>query len=105
MIYHVLQGDAQVAEFKKACIEGEPIVFREALISGPVDADDLDTFWNERAQYILADYGEDEIEYKDKVVGEIVQLLDAADDDEVNLWFEYELFCSVNMWFCLWLLR
>ena len=25
-------------------------------------------------------------------------------DAEVNLWFEYELFCSVNMWFCLWLL-
>jgi hypothetical protein len=105
MIYHVLQGDAQLEEFKKAGIAGEPIVFREALISGPVDADDLDTFWNERAHYILADYGEDEIEYKDKVVGEIAQLLDVGEEDEVNLWFEYELFCSVNMWFCLWLLR
>ncbi len=30
---------------------------------------------------------------------------DLDDTDEVNLWFEYELFCSVNMWFCLWLLR
>jgi hypothetical protein len=105
MIYHVLPGDAQLEEFRKAGIDGEPVVFREALISGPVEADDLHTFWDERAQYILAEYGEDEIEYKDKVVGEISRLLEVTDDDEVNLWFEYELFCSVNMWFCLSLLQ
>ena len=101
MIYHVLPGDAQVEEFKKTGIEGEVIVCREALVDGPIDADTLYEFWEQRARFILAEYGDDEIEYHEKVADPLSQLAELADDDEVNLWFEYELFCSVNMWFCL----
>lgn len=101
MIYHVLPGDAQVEEFRKTGLDGEVIVFREAMICGPVDAPDIDTFWNERAQFILSEYGEDVINYHEKVADEINKLTDLAGDAEVNLWFEYELFCSANMWFCL----
>ena len=101
MIYHVLPGDAQVEEFRKTGLEGELIVFREALITGPIDAIDVNEFWNRRAQFILAEYGEDVIDYHEKVADEIIQLADVEEGDELNLWFEYELFCSVNMWFCL----
>jgi len=58
-------------------------------------------FWERRARFILAEYGEDEIDYHEKVADELERLGEVADDDEVNLWFEYELFCSVNLWFCL----
>lgn len=105
MIYHVLPGDAQVAEFNRSGIEGRAIVCREALIAGPVDAASLDEFWEERARFILAEYGEDEILYHEKVADELNLLTELAPEDEVDLWFEYELFCSVNMWFCLSLLR
>jgi hypothetical protein len=105
MIYHVLPGDAQVEEFRKTGIEGELIVCREALIYGPVDADDIDQFWNERARFIVGEYGEDEIAYHDNVARDLAKLLDVEVGDEINLWFEYELFCSVNMWFCLSLLK
>ncbi len=101
MIFHVLPGDAQVEEFKRSGIDGELIVCREVLVSGPIDAEDLDLFWQERANFILAEYGEDEIDYLEKVAGELLKLTDLTPDDEVNLWFEYELFCSVNLWFCL----
>lgn len=104
MIYHVLPGDSIAAEFKKTNIEGEVIVCREAFIAGPIDADDMDVFWSERSQFVLAEYGEDEIEYHEKVADELAKLTDMTADDEVNLWFEYELFCSVNMWFSLSLL-
>lgn len=104
MIYHVLPGDAQVEEFKGSNIEGELIVCREALISGPIDAETDEQFWNERAQHIVSAYGEDEIIYHEKVADELARLADVDADDAVNLWFEYELFCSVNMWFCLSLL-
>jgi hypothetical protein len=104
MIYHVLPGDAQVPEFKTSGIKGEVIVCREALIHGPIDAVDLEEFWSERARFIVGEYGEDEIAYHDSVARELARLQDAGSDDEVNLWFEYELFCSVNMWFCLSLL-
>jgi len=104
MIYHVLPGDAQVPEFKASGIKGKVIVCREALIHGPVEADDLEQFWNERARFIVGEYGEDEIAYHDNVARELARLQDLEAEDDVNLWFEYELFCSVNMWFCLSLL-
>lgn len=105
MIYHVLPGDAQVAAFEATGVEGEVIVCREALIHGPIDAHDLEQFWNERARFIVGEYGADEIAYHDNVARELARLQDFEEGDEVNLWFEYELFCSVNMWFCLSLLN
>ena len=101
MIYHVLPGDALAAEFKKTNIEGDVIVCRECLIVGPVDAATTDEFWHERSRFILSDYGEDEIEFHERVADELEKLTDVEPDDEVDLWFEYELFCSVNMWFCI----
>jgi len=69
-----------------------------------LDAEHLDQFWNERARFIVGEYGEDEIAYHDNVARELARLQDVEAGDQVNLWFEYELFCSVNMWFCLSLL-
>ena len=85
----------------KLTIEGEVIVCREAFISGPIDATDIEQFWNERAAYILSEYGEDEIAYHEKVADPLNTLFDADGDDDFNLWFEYDVFCSVNLWFCL----
>jgi hypothetical protein len=101
MIYHVLPGDSIVKEFRETGIEGEVVVFRDALITGPVDAASPDEFWDARARFIPAEYGEDSIQYHESVADEIERLADVGPDDEVNLWFEYELFCSVKMWFCL----
>ncbi len=101
MIYHVLPGDAPVEEFRKTAIEGEVIVCREAFIAGPIDASDPEQFWDERAKFVLTEYGEDEIVYHEKVAAELERIADIGPGDEVNLWFEYELFCSVNLWFCL----
>jgi hypothetical protein len=104
MIYHVLPGDAVAAEFKKAAIGGKTIVCRECFIVGPVDADDPMQFWDERAQFVLTEYGEDEIDYQERVADELERLTELEPGDEVNLWFEYELFCQTNMWFCISLL-
>jgi hypothetical protein len=105
MVMHVLPGDSLVEEFRKTNIGGDVIVCREALISGPIDADSLDEFWQRRARFILSEYGEDEIEYHEKTAAGLNKLTELESDDEVNLWFEYELFCSVNLWFCLSLLN
>ena len=101
MIYHVLPGDAQVEDFRKTGVPGELIVFREAFVTGPIDAVDVNEFWDQRAQFILSEYAEDEISYHEKVADEILRISDIGPDDEVNLWFEFELFCSVNFWYCL----
>lgn len=104
MIYHVLPGDSLVEDFKKTEIAGQTVICRECLVVGDVDAATLPEFWDQRARFVLSEYGEDEIAYHDTVADKLAKLSDLDDQDEANLWFEYELFCSVNMWFCLWLL-
>lgn len=101
MIYHVLPGDAQVEEFRKTGLDGELIICREAFVVGPIGSKEINEFWDERARFVLSEYGEDAIAYHEKVADELLRLGEATAGDEVNLWFEYELFCSVNLWFCL----
>jgi hypothetical protein len=104
MKIHVLAGDALAGDFNDSGIEGEPVVCRECLVEGSVRAENLEDFWKVRAGFIKNAYGETEENYFAGVVGELEKLLNLAPGAEVNLWFEYELFCQANMWFCLSLL-
>ena len=105
MKIHVLPGDALVEDFKKTNIEGEIIVCRECLVEGETRAGNLEEFWRAREKFIAAAYGEDDDQYRQTVVAEFEKLLSAPAGSEINLWFEYELFCQANMWFCLALLQ
>lgn len=97
MIYNILNGDALAYSFPKAKIEGDIIVVREALIDGDLSGNNLQEFWHSRAKYM----GLPEAEYRDRVVSEYEKIMNAPKDSEFNLWFEYDLFCQVNMWFLL----
>lgn len=97
MIYNILNGDALAYSFPDAGIEGEIVVLREALIAGDLSGDNLLDFWKTRAKAV----GVSETEYKNYVVIELEKLIDAPDHSEFNLWFEYDLFCQVNMWFVI----
>lgn len=74
MICHVLPGDSTVAEFNKTGISGEMIVCRDAFIVGPADAASRDEFWDQRARFILSEYGDDEILYHERVADELEKL-------------------------------
>jgi len=102
MIYHVLNGDALASTFTGAGITGEVIVTREALITGDLGGDTLDAFFDTRANYIMP---ENPRLYHDVTEREFRKLLSATDDSEFNLWFGYDLFCQVNMWFIISLLQ
>jgi hypothetical protein len=98
---HVLPGDAYVREFKEGGIDGEMLVCRECLVEGDLSGADLNEFFENRAAFINTAHDEDPAAYSAEVASQFKQLLDLPSGTEVNLWFEYELFCSVNMWFCL----
>jgi len=102
MKLHVLPGDALAEDFRRTGIGGTIIVCRECLVEGDVKADNLEEFWRVRADFIGETYEEEKAKYLSGVRGEFENLQKlAVKDSEVNLWFEYELFCQVNMWFCL----
>jgi hypothetical protein len=97
MIYNILNGDSLAYSFPDAKIGGDLIVVREGLIDGDLSGKDMEDFWHLRAKYMeLTD-----AEYHDKVASEFEKMMKAPDDSEFNLWFEYDLFCQVNMWFVI----
>jgi hypothetical protein len=97
MIYNILNGDSLAYSFPDTKIEGDVIVVREGLIEGDLSGDNLHDFWQSRAKHI----GITETEYHSKVVKEFEKIRNAPDDSAFNLWFEYDLFCQVNMWFVI----
>lgn len=88
--YHILTGDALAETFMQSGIEGNIIVAREALIDGPVSADEPELFWKHRSEFIGSD-----------TKPEFDKINNIQPDDEVNLWFENDLFCQANMWFSI----
>src|SRR5215210_3609452 len=97
MIYNILNGDSLAHSFPDAKIEGDIIVVREALMNGDLSGDNLNDFWRSRAKY----HGSTEADYHSGVAKEFEKIINAPGNTEFNLWFEYDLFCQVNMWFVI----
>jgi hypothetical protein len=102
--HHILTGDSLAGTFRRAGIEGNVIVSRECLIDGPVSDDDLAVFWKKRSDYIIDAFNAGADEYLTNVQSEFEKVAHIGHHDEVNLWFENDLFCQVNMWFTISLL-
>ncbi len=97
MVYNILNGDSLAYSFPNAKIEGQIIVVREALIDGALSGNNLHEFWQSRARYMKIT----EAEYDNSVVKEFEKIMSAPDNSAFNFWFEYDLFCQVNMWFVI----
>jgi len=102
--YHILNGDALLDFFPESILSGEIIVVRECLVDGPQNGETLEIFWETRADFIAREYGEEKESYFLDVVPEFNKIALIAEGSEVNLWFEEDLFCQVNLWFCISLL-
>ena len=97
MIYNILNGDSLAHTFPDTKIQGDVIVVREGLIDGDLSGNNLHDFWQSRANYM----GLTATEYYKNVAKEFEKIINAPDNSEFNLWFEYDLFCQVNMWFVI----
>ncbi len=96
-IHHILNGDALCAVFPELNLPGEIIVVREALVTGDLRGNDDAGFWLTRSEYLNVPL---EV-YRQQTVSQFEAILSAAPESEFNLWFEFDLFCQVNMWFVL----
>ncbi|MEP1035537.1 hypothetical protein [Ekhidna sp.] len=76
------------------------IVARECLVDGDVSGENLTDFWNRRAVYLSKAYSIPSTEYYQKSIPEFQKILSIPAFSTVHLWFERDLFCQVNFWFC-----
>ena len=97
----LLNGDCLAEQLKAAELPLERIVFREALVSGPLGGTTWEEFWETRVGFLTKQYGATALEVQEKTVAELEKIRSLADDVELSLWFEDDLFCQVNLWFVL----
>lgn len=102
--YHILNGDALREQLPKS-IGGGKIVMRECLVVGTVLAKDLQDFITKRALFMQETYATPIETYIEKSVPELSKMILLKPEHEVNLWFEDDLFCQVNLWFVCGILK
>ncbi|MDV7186260.1 DUF1835 domain-containing protein [Lutibacter sp. TH_r2] len=97
-ILHVVNGDSTAKILKESNIQGDILVWHEMLCEGPLDKEvGSDTFWMNRYNFFKNEFNVERLEYFDKTIKKIVQLEDLEGVNEVVLWFEYDLFCQINL--------
>ncbi|MEI9919844.1 MAG: DUF1835 domain-containing protein [Bacteroidota bacterium] len=103
--YHILTGDALAGTFRRTSINGTAIICRECFIDGPVSDNEPGVFWKKRSEFVVDAFNADPDEYYSNVKSEFDKIDKITNQDEVNLWFENDLFCQANMWFTISLLN
>jgi hypothetical protein len=95
-ILHVLNGDSTLHSFEHTGLEGDTMVWREVLSEGPVEENIASGhFWKMRGEWLCKIFGEDLYEYNRKVEEPLSKLYEPY--NEIDLWFEFDLHCQVNM--------
>ena len=97
MKVHILNGDCLQTTLQAK----NAIIMREMLIEGPLKADSLEAFFYQRADYLEKTYAIPTEEYNKKTVTEFEKMQQIPDHSEVYLWFDYDLFCFVNLLFVI----
>ncbi len=98
-ILHILNGDSTLAIFNRSGIEGDTLVWHEVLCEGPVQFDiTTDSFWEVRSEFMCNYFETTQQGFDEKVIQPFRKLESLIDNyEEIILWFEYDLFCQVNM--------
>lgn len=97
-IFHIVNGDAVVPLLDQSEIGGEIIVWREMLCDGPLEVQIAsDDFWKKRYEFFEVEFGVQKLKYFDQTIKEILKAEDFPVGAEVVMWFEYDLFCQVNL--------
>jgi hypothetical protein len=97
-VLHIHSGDCSADAAAQAGVPGAHLPWREALVEGPV-AQERRRLGPLRRDYLLQRYGE-QAQSHDHDFGRVLEAIDSNEAD-LNLWFDEDLFCQVNLWFLL----
>src|SRR5262245_33939527 len=99
---HIVNGDSTASTLKQTKIKVEGFASKDTLINGPAPATENDHEWRAvRVQHLTDAYGLNPKECEKEFLKQEKALASAADHDEVVLWFEYDLFCQLNLLYLL----
>lgn len=95
---HILNGDSTREMLALSGLEGDVAVWRDVLSDGPaVDAVGSDAFWQARAGYMSRAFSVSPNGFEAQAKAEFAKIEQFTEYKEAVLWFEYDLFCQVNL--------
>ncbi len=96
---HITNGDSLTDRLKDLkLVNGEFFTWREMLCEGPTEIKvESDTSIKKREIFLKKYYRISAGDYEEKFVSQLKKLDSLEIYDEVILWFEYDLFCQINM--------
>ncbi|MCH4823133.1 DUF1835 domain-containing protein [Gramella lutea] len=94
---HIVNGDSLTEQMQELNLPGELVVWRELLCEGPT-LQKIDTdFFKLRKKFLRKTYNISSENYEERFIAEVKKLKAVKDYDNVVLWFEFDLFCHINM--------
>lgn len=97
-ILHITNGDHFTQRLKKLPIEGDIITWREMLCEGQtLSSVGSESFWKTRFEFLNKRYKVSKSWFVEKTLKEYRSLCNYKQHSSIVLWFEYDLFCQINM--------
>ncbi len=97
-VLHITNGDFFTDRLKKLHWKGDIITWREMLCEGKtLTSVGSESFWKARFDFLHKNYRISKSSFIEKTLKEYRSLCNHKQQDEIVLWFEYDLFCQINM--------
>ena len=97
-LLHITNGDNFTQKLKGLTIKGDVITWREMLCEGKTETNvGSESFWKTRFEFLNKNYKVSKSWFIEKTLKEYRSLCNHKQQDQIVLWFEYDLFCQVNM--------
>ncbi|HSR59925.1 MAG TPA: DUF1835 domain-containing protein [Robiginitalea sp.] len=95
---HITNGDAFTQRLQQLKYKGDIITWREMLCEGKTETNvGSESFWKTRFEFLHKNYNVSKSWFIEKTLKEYRSLCNHKQQDEIVLWFEYDLFCQINM--------
>ncbi|MBT8315137.1 MAG: DUF1835 domain-containing protein [Maribacter sp.] len=97
-LLHITNGDALTERLKSLELKGDIITWREMLCEGKTLTHvGSESFWKTRFEFLNKNYKVSKSWFVEKTQKEYRSLCNHKQQDQIVLWFEYDLFCQINM--------
>ncbi|MDX1363503.1 hypothetical protein [Arenibacter latericius] len=95
---HITNGDNFTQKLINLKLGGEIITWREMLCEGKTETNvGSESFWKTRFDFLSKNYQVTKSWFIEKTLKEYRSLCNHKYQDHIVLWFEYDLFCQINM--------
>jgi hypothetical protein len=95
---HITNWDSFTQKLKTLKLKGDIITWREMLCEGKTETNvGSESFWKTRFDFLHKNYKVSKSWFVEKTLKEYRSLCNHKQQDQIILWFEYDLFCQINM--------